>query len=162
MTTEEFKETYDKFFDSIRSYLFYRSGNTELSTDIAQETFLKIWQKQLTYDPQKTKALLYKIASDMFVNHVRREKVEGDYLKAIKLNFTEEGHDTALEYEELKQTYEKTLAKLPEKQRIVFLMSRMEDLTYKEIASRLQISVKAVEKRMSQALSEIRKSIQHK
>jgi RNA polymerase sigma-70 factor (ECF subfamily) len=160
LTKEEFRETYNRFFDSIRSYLFYRSGNTELSTDIAQETFLKIWQKQIKYHPQKTKAMLYKIASDMFVNHIRREKVEGDYLKTIKLNFIEKGHDTTLEYEELKQAYEKALAKLPEKQRVVFLMSRMEDFTYQEIAERLQISVKAVEKRMSLALAELRKVIQ--
>ena len=48
---------------------------------------------------------------------------------------------------------------MPEKQRIVFLMSRMEELTYKEIAERLDLSVKAVEKRMSIALGELRKII---
>jgi RNA polymerase sigma-70 factor (ECF subfamily) len=41
---------------------------------------------------------------------------------------------------------------MPENQRVVFLMSRMEDLTYREIAERLELSIKAVEKRMSLAL----------
>ena len=46
-----------------------------------------------------------------------------------------------------------------EKQRSVFLMSRMEDMTYKEIAERLDLSVKAVEKRMSIALAELKKRL---
>ena len=49
--------------------------------------------------------------------------------------------------------------RLPENQRIVFLMSRTEELTYQEIATRLSISVKAVEKRMSGALSRLRKEL---
>jgi len=160
LTKEEFRNIYNQFFENIRRYLYFRSGSKELSTDIAQETFLKIWQKQLKYDPEKVKPLLYKIAGDLFVNHLRRTKIEGEYLKAIKLNFTEEDDSSTIEYKELKQVYEKALTRLPEKQRVVFLMSRMEELTYKEIAERLHISIKAVEKRMSLALTELRKVIQ--
>ena len=47
------------------------------------------------------------------------------------------------------------IAELPEKQRIVFLMNRIDKLTYNEIAERLDLSVKAIEKRMSQALKEL-------
>ena len=64
-----------------------------------------------------------------------------------------------LEFLELQQKYEDALMKLPEGQRVVFLMSRMEELSYAEIAARLSLSVKAVEKRMSGALARIRKEI---
>ncbi len=50
--------------------------------------------------------------------------------------------------------------KLPENQRITFLMSRIEELSYQEIATRLSISVKAVEKRMTGALARLRKELQ--
>ena len=56
-------------------------------------------------------------------------------------------------YNELHAKYEKALADMSEKQRVVFLMSRSEGLKYNEIAERLQLSVKAAEKRMSKALA---------
>jgi RNA polymerase sigma-70 factor (ECF subfamily) len=61
-----------------------------------------------------------------------------------------------MQYKELKSKYEHTLANLGEKQRVVFLMSRMEGMKYSEIAEKLGISVKAVEKRMNGALSTFR------
>jgi RNA polymerase sigma-70 factor (ECF subfamily) len=55
--------------------------------------------------------------------------------------------------------YTKALTALPEKQRTVFMMSRMEGLKYQEIAERLNLSVKAIEKRMSSALAYLRKTL---
>jgi RNA polymerase sigma factor (sigma-70 family) len=62
-------------------------------------------------------------------------------------------------FEELKNRYETALTNLPEKQRTVFLMSRMEELKYHEIAERCGLSVKAVEKRMNLALSYLKQAI---
>jgi len=62
-------------------------------------------------------------------------------------------------FKELKETYKRVLAAMPEKQRVVFLMSRMDELKYHEIAQRLNISIKAVEKRMTKALAEFRKAM---
>ena len=59
-------------------------------------------------------------------------------------------------FEQLKGDYDKALKKLPEKQRTVFLLSRVENLKYSEIADMLDISVKAVEKRMNLALNHLR------
>ncbi len=159
MTKKEFKIIYDLYFDAIRRYIYYRSGNEELATDIAQETFIKVWEKQFEYHPNKTKSLLYKIALDKYITQYRKGKVEAKYLNELKFNFTEEVSTNYLEYQELQVHYEKILAKLPEKQREVFLMSRLEELSYKEIAERLKIGVKAVEKRMSLALGVLKQEI---
>lgn len=156
MTKDEFKNIYDQYFDSIRNYIYYRSGDAELATDIAQDAFFKVWEKQFKYEPKKIKSLLYKISSDLFISQYRREKLAREYMTEIKFGFREEEDNNNLEYKELKEKYERALARLPEKQRTVFLMSRIEELTYKEIAERLQLSVKAVEKRMSIALSELK------
>ena len=159
LTKEEFKNIYNQYFDTIRRYIYYKSGNSDLATDIAQETFIKVWEKQFDFKSKKIVPLLYKISSDQFVNHIRRESVEKEYLKEFKFNFIEGKRDNILEYKELKQTYENALIKLSEKQREVFLMSRLEELTYKKIALRLEITVKAVEKRMSIALSELKRQL---
>jgi len=159
LTREEFKYCFDQFFDPIRSYLYYRSGDAELATDIAQDAFLKVWEKQVDFEPNRTKGLLYKIAGDLFISQVRKNKVAANYQQTIALNFKQENPEETLQYKELKKNYEIALAQLPEKQRTVFLMSRMEELTYKEIAERLELTVKAVEKRMSLALAALKQII---
>ena len=66
-----------------------------------------------------------------------------------------------MQYEELSNQYNVALKNLPEKQRIVFLMSRMDEMKYNEIADNLGLSIKAVEKRMKLALEYLRKALQH-
>ncbi|MFH0756774.1 MAG: sigma-70 family RNA polymerase sigma factor [Bacteroidota bacterium] len=159
MTKEQFQILFDMYFEDIRSYLYFRSGDTELSTDLAQDTFLRIWEKQLTLDPEKDVGLLYKIAGDFFINQYRKDRVSNKVLKNICFEHLGPGPEEDLHYKELKAKYEKILNSLPEKQRTVFLMSRMEELTYREIAERLSISVKSVEKRMSGVLTRLRKEL---
>ena len=83
------------------------------------------------------------------------------YQLALSYDDLNTDNEHNLEYQELKENYEATLSMLPLNQREVFLMSRMEELTYKEIAERLEISVKAVEKRMSLTLKELRKALSY-
>ena len=109
--------------------------------------------------PERDTGLLYKIAGDLFVSHMRREKLRREAPKEIRFEQRESSPEDELQYIELKEQYEKVLMKLPENQRVVFLMSRTEELSYKEIATRLSLSVKAVEKRMSGALSRLRKEL---
>lgn len=159
MTKENFKEVFDRYFDSVRSYVFYRCGDTELATDIAQDAFIKIWEKNLPFDLKQNKGLLYKIAGDLFVSHFRRQKLARRYEREISLDLISEETSNLIQYRELKRIYEKALSRLPEKQRIVFLMSRQEGLKYTEIAERLGLSVKAVEKRMNLALTYLKKVV---
>lgn len=159
LTREVFKSCFDQFFDPIRNYIYYRCGDGELATDVAQEVFTKLWEKQLEGTPQELKSLLYKMAGDMFVNHYRKQQVAKRYQESFKLEVTANTPEEQVEYEELKAMYETALADLPEKQRTVFLMSRMEEMTYREIAERLELGVKAVEKRMSQALQSLKQAM---
>ncbi|MCG8701717.1 MAG: sigma-70 family RNA polymerase sigma factor, partial [Bacteroidales bacterium] len=152
MTREEFKKLFDKHFDAVRSYIYYRCGDTELATDIAQDTFMRVWEKQFSPKDGQIVGLLYKIASDFFVSRYRKQTTAANYVNSINLQPKADTIEQELAYKELKASYEKALAKLPEKQRTVFLMSRMDELKYHEIAERLGISVKAVEKRMKNAL----------
>lgn len=159
MSEKEFKYCFDEYFDAIRSYIYYRSGDEELSSDLAQEVFLRLFEKDFEFIESKTKNLLYSIANQAFLMHLRGKKVSDRHLQSIELRYETEDPQQQLQYAELKKEYEKTLADMPEGQRVVFLMSRTEDLTYKEISERLELSVKAVEKRMSQALNLLRKKL---
>lgn len=159
MNQQDYKQCFDQYFDPLRNYLYYKCGDSDLATDIVQDVFLKVWEKPIDVTSKTIKSLLYKMVNDAFFDHLRKNKVANKYLSRLDLNLNSNGPDDILEFEELKQQYEVSLATLGEKQRSVFLMSRMEDLTYKEIAGRLSISVKAVEKRMSQALKVLKQKV---
>ncbi len=120
---------------------------------------MKIWEKKIEFDEKMVKGLLYKMAKDIWISQYRKQQVRNDY----QLQYISHGEtstpETELEYRELNEKYEKTLNILPENQREVFVMSRMENLTYKEISERLDISVKAIEKRMGIALKTLRKEL---
>ena len=122
---------------------------------------MKIWEKNLEYNENQIKGLLYKISKELWISQYRKL----DSARKFELNLTYEEEsitpEDLLEYDELRVKYEEVLSILPENQREVFLMSRMEDLTYKEIADRLDIGVKAIEKRMSLALRTLRKELKY-
>lgn len=156
MTREEFKHLFDIHFEQVRNYVFYRSGDKDLATDIAQETFLKIWEKQSRIQSGKVKGLLFKIANDLFISHYRKEKRSFDFFKHYQFDEHEQTPEEQLAFKQLKLRYEAALREMPENQRTVFLMSRVEGLKYAEIAEMVEISVKAVEKRMKRALEYLR------
>lgn len=160
LTKEEFKLLFDNYFDSVRSYLFYRGAEEEQASDLAQDVFLRVWEKQIDIDMKSALGLLFKIAGDMFISHYRREKLEQNYKSALFEESVDFSPEDQLCHKELNSGYIKALAALNEKQRVVFLMSRMEGLKYHEIADRLDLSVKAVEKRMSIALGYLKKALQ--
>ena len=158
MTAEEFKNLYDLYFESIRNYIYYRSGNKDLANDISQETFIKVWKKRTEINKEKIKALLYKIAGDEFINYLRKEKLKRQYVED-SLKFKIENNNDNQDEEIRKLKFENLLKKMSEKQRAVILMSKREGLTNKEISNYLEISLKAVEKRMTQAIKFLKENI---
>ncbi len=152
---EEFKHIYNNYSKIIRNYLYYRSGNEDIANDITQDTFIKLWEKNYKHYPGKIKALLYKIASGLFIDFIRKEKYKADYIEDIKFKL-KENIDSSKENENYRQKCETALKVLTEKERTVFLMNRMEGMKYKEIAKYLDLSLKAVEKRMSNAIKKLK------
>lgn len=161
LTKEELKVCFDNWFDELRNYISYRCYDSELATDLVQESFLKIWEKQLEYQGEKTKSLLYKITNELWISHYRKQLSEKKYARSLTFKICHNATEEALYYEELKGEYEQALKKLSEKKRTVFLLNRLDGLTYQEIAQRLNISTKAVEKRMKLALQDLRKYLNH-
>ena len=156
MTQQEFKILFENHFAEVRKYVFYRSGDADVATDIAQETFLKIWEKQNSIQPEKVKGLLFKIASDLYISHYRKEKRSFKFFSNFIFENEAQSPEEEMTFNQLKENYSTSLEKMNEKQRTVFLLSRAENLKYAEIAEVLGISVKAVEKRMKYALEHLR------
>lgn len=159
MNKSEFKQIFDSYFDSLRSYIYYRITDEEQASDMTQELFMRLWEKRERLNNENIKALLYKMASDMVVSHYRKHSVRLDYARNMRMDGENPSPQEQAEFEELKVRYAEVLTGMKEQQRQTFLMSREESLKYHEIAERLSISVKAVEKRMTTALQILREKL---
>lgn len=158
----KFRSIFDLYYETIRSFAYYKTGDVDLADDIVQEVFLKLWSNLKDVKEETVKALLYTIASNTIKNHFKHQKVVFNFQKQDQNNNTEDEADSSLRQEELNRKLQDALAEIPEKAREVFLMNRIEGLTYIDIAERLGLSVKAIEKRMSEALSILRSRISYK
>ena len=149
---------YDNHFDNLRRYLYYLSGDQDLSADIAQNVFLKIWNKKIDITKGNIKSLLFKMGNDEFISNYRRLKIERDLINSQDFKLVYETDDQN-DFSEMKQKFEKALISLTDKQRVALLMNKMQGLTCKEIAESLNLSQKAIEKRISQALSALKNKL---
>ena len=150
---EGFKEVYDAHFDAVRRYIFYRCGDTELASDIAQDVFVKIWENRDSLDISTIKPLLYKMATSYCINEYRRQLCRMNFEESMKqVHDSESSAEDEMSFNELRAAYERILEQMPDKQRTIYLMSRENGMKYIEIAERLQVSVKTVEKYISASL----------
>ncbi|TKG97059.1 RNA polymerase sigma-70 factor [Puteibacter caeruleilacunae] len=158
----EFIDLFNKMYQPVKNFLYYKTGDIQLAEDITQDAFVKIWEKRKTIKSSTVKTLLYTVANNLCKNRFEHEQVVLNFAN----NFHSEEHSNSPDYElEMKEFHQKlqtALGRLNEKYRVVFLMNRIDGLTYVQIAQNLNLSVKAVEKRMKNALHELKKHIDHK
>ncbi|PZO28987.1 MAG: RNA polymerase subunit sigma-70 [Flavobacteriaceae bacterium] len=147
---------------SLRNYLYYKFGNENQAEDITQEAFIKLWQNCADVPLEKAKSYLYTIANNASLNVIAHQKVVLNYAKTSpNKESTNESPEFLLEEEQFKSKLLHAIEKLNEKQRVAFLMNRIDGKKYAEIAKELEISVKAVEKRIHLALIELRKEFEN-
>ena len=156
------EEVYNSIFKSnsktVFNYIYYKFGNEEKAYDAVQEAFIKLWENCAKVTPQKAKSYVYTVANNLYLNVLKAEKVRLKYADKTE-KVTNEDPEFILEQQEFKEKLDRALASLPENQRTVFLLSRIDGKKYAEIAEMEGVSVKAIEKRMHWALKSLREEI---
>lgn len=150
---EWFRNIFNNNYEYIRNYLYYLSGDMALSEDLVQDVFLQLWEKKDSVKDETVRAFLFTIAKNNFLKNRRRASYDLKFQASIFEKTENESPEYILEMKEFDEKLQQILSELPEKSRTVFLMHRIDGITYKEIAQNLGVSVKAVEKQMSKALS---------
>lgn len=145
---------------TLRNYLFYKFGNHEQANDVVQEAFIKLWENCASVPLEKAKSYIFTIANNNTLNQIAHQKVVLEYAKkASSAQIFSESPEFILEESQFKEKLQKAIGNLTEAQREAFLLNRIDGKKYAEIAEMLDISVKAVEKRISGALVSLRKEI---
>ncbi len=154
---KNFDSLFNTHFESARNFIYYKCGDLQQAEDIAQDAFVKLWKKCAEIIYEKAKNLIFTICNNALLNEFAHQKVVLRYEATPHNDINNESPDFVMETEEYREKLENAIAKLSIKEREVFLLSRIDKKTYKEIAEITNITVKAVERRMSNAFITLRK-----
>lgn len=162
MNKETFEELFKAHFVALTAYALKFIPDQDEAKEIVHMVFVNLWDKKDTVGTDTSlKPYLYRGVHNRCLNYLRDHKKyeKGWDETSFQLQPGMTQQDDLLETEELKARIDKAIQLLPEKCRQIFLLSRMEDLKYKEIADRLNISVKTVEVQIGKALKILREKL---
>ncbi len=156
------KQLYDEHFHHLvlSSLRFVKDYNQ--AEDIVQDVFVKIWQTPDVFKKNENpKAYLFKAVKNSSLNFLRHIEVRQKFVTDSKLiNSTiDELKEETFSDEEVNNRIHQAVNKLPEHWREAFVLSKYDNLKYYEIAEKLNISQKTVEKYMSKALMFLREEL---
>ncbi|MEJ7643796.1 MAG: sigma-70 family RNA polymerase sigma factor [Chryseolinea sp.] len=154
-----FKEFFYYIQRDLFRFLLYKCRDLALAEDLLQEAFLKFWLRREKIDETRSiKNLLFTIANNLHINEARHLSVvrrhECSEPSAIFSHTT--NPEYVLEEKEFLDRLKRSIDALPEKTRVVFMMSRFDDIPNSEIAERLDLSIKSVEGYMTKALKTLK------
>jgi len=157
-----FKSLYNRYSRKIYFFSLKYLRNESEAEELVQSVFINIWENRETLDANvSVKSYIYKAAVNHIYNHLKRKAIRARYTESeiskgeIYSNQTYEQvflHD-------LESTLSTIVETLPSQQKKIFLLSRIEGLSYKEIAGKLDVSVRTVENQMYRSLKIIKNSL---
>lgn len=157
-----FKEHYKKLHRIAQKVV----NDPVIAEDIVQEVFIHIWNNRESLQINSTiEGYLMKSVVNRSINHLEKNKKmvktslsDQTELKEAMSNSKQEHFD----YELFQEMVYRSLDKLPPKCKVIFMLSRFEDMKYKEIAEHLDISIKTVENQMGIAIAKLNSELKPK
>ena len=147
-----FEVLFDRYWKRLYSYAFKIYKKEAICEDIVQEIFISLWEKSnkstiLNLEAYLLRAVKYKVA-----NHIRDLKFDSGHLEILQNIPHPSKTDKHLVYQEFEAEVFREIKKLPPRSQEVLIMSRLENYTNIEIALKLGLSVRTVEKHISDGL----------
>jgi RNA polymerase sigma-70 factor (ECF subfamily) len=142
---------YKSYLSGLLKYVFLFTRSQDVSEEIVQESFVKIWQnRESLREVQLFEPYLFKIAKNLLLDHLRKEKMQLKYHAQLALCSDEslEYADTALIYGQFYELAQHAITMLPQKRRQIFEMKTKEEFSLNEIADKLGISKSVVKKQL--------------
>lgn len=167
-----FGELYRLYFPRLCDFVYQYVELSAVSEELVQDVFLNVWRQRHTLEPKGTlRSYLFKAVRNNALDYLKHLNVEKKYLRKYKNErelewesqkekharlIIQEISSSLSNRQELSDVIEEAIHQLPDRQKIIFLLSREDGLTYLEIADVLDISVKTVETQMGRSLKTLR------
>lgn len=163
---KEFQSFFIRNFPKVKNFAKMLLKSEEDAEDVSQDIFLKLWmQPEIWQGKEEADSYIYSMTKNLILDRFKHISVEREYLNIVvpdTLLSELIGEDYVLEqmyYKDIQLLVRLTLEHLPEKRVQIFKMSRFMHLSNKEIAERLDLSVRTVEHQIYLVLAELKKAI---
>lgn len=155
-----FEAVFRQHYGVLCNYAHTYLRDRDEAEEIVQAAFLAFWEKRHSLEVHTSvKAYLFSMVRNASLNTLTRKKMQEKYAKEKLLTTDSSESNQPVESDELAQRIAAALQKLPEQCRVIFTMSRFEELKYAEIAAELNLSVKTVENQIGKALKIMREQL---
>lgn len=151
-----------QYYQGLYQFVFLMIKRKELAEDTVQEVFVNLWKVRHNLQRNtRFKSYLYKACKNLALNKIKAtKKMEFTTELIAEIPSYEADILQLLENRQLSEHLSLIIESLPPKRRLIFHMSRFQEMTYREIADHLDISIKTVENQMSAALKTLRKDLE--
>lgn len=158
----DFETLFNVHYSRLCAYAYNFLKEQEGSEEIVQEVFFKLWvHRQDIHIESSMESYLYRAVRNASLNLIKHISIREKYKKhnQQEIEYNEQVESDPANVSELELKIRNSIDLLPEQRRKIFILSRYEQLKYKEIADKLGISVKTVENQMGKALQFLRKEL---
>jgi len=147
-----FELAYHNWSGKIYFFILKQSGSEDIATEVVQQVFVRLWEKREKLSEEHTlNTQLFRMSKTIFIDELRKAAQSRRYREKIH-STTEPFVENTLEHKEALGIIYHAIDQMPKVRKQIFRMSRMEHLTYQQIATRLSISPKTVENHIGLAL----------
>lgn len=157
-----FEQAFRFYYQRLCNYACNIVDDMDEAEEVVQQLFLNVWEKRMQIEINTSlKSYLYRAAHNACLNKLKQTKVRKLYAdEQIQITGTGYEHTSqTILKTELEKQIDKAINTLPEQCRLVFKLSRFEEMKYAEIATHLGISIKTVENHMGKALKIMREQL---
>ena len=160
----DFNNLYNLYVDRLYGFVYNLTRSSDMTEEIVQEVFLKVWQIREHISPDYSfQSLLFTIAKNKFLNSLRKQVELYSYDEYItqfdNASYLENTTENDLSFKELNENIIGVKSKLTARQKEIFELSKEENLSNREIALRLHISEQSVRNQLSCALKVMREEL---
>lgn len=156
-----FEKIFNNYYAPLCLFANQFLTDNEKAEEIVQDLFVTLWSKRQNIQVDNSvNQYLFRSVKNQCLNQIQHYKIREKYAQKVKENFDHEINesDYFLEVDLIKKI-EESIESLPEKRKQIFKLSREEGLKYKEIAEKLDLSIKTVETQMGLALKQLREKL---
>ena len=154
-----FEKIYVNYSKDMFLYAMNVLKKKEVCEDIVQNVFITVWSKRKEVKIENLKPYLFQSVRYQIFNHLRNQKISNEDLTRVNIIDLSMNISQKLEFDELEELIKNQVKKLPTRCQEIFVLSRYQHKSNKEIAMELDISIQAVKNQISKALGAIRKNL---
>jgi RNA polymerase sigma-70 factor (family 1) len=163
ITEQSFIWLFNDNWNKVYTIFYKGTGDRELAKELSQNIFKSIWERRATlHISGKPEYYLLGAAKLMLINHYRNAKIRAEHQLIFEVEYSDTDNCTEQQvlYKDLNNEVQSLVDRLPGQSKLVYQLSYEQHLSNKQVAAKLQVSLKTVEYHLSSARKLLRRSLQ--